>query len=104
VKRELIMSPNFLSRLAHEIAQVVRPAQSDELEQELRRNLRLRRELGAQAANVKDEDNHLGSAVERTKAASDDLEKLRLELKIMLAMNAAGPPKGDAETPPLLLT
>jgi hypothetical protein len=101
--REPTMFPNFLSRLAHEIAEVVRPARSDDLEQELRRNLRLRRELGIQAAKLKDEDtDHLGSTVERTKAASADLEKLRLELKLRRAMSAASSTKGDAETPLLL--
>jgi hypothetical protein len=92
------MFPNFLSRLTHEIAEVVRPARSDDLEQELRRNLRLRRELGVQAAKVKDGGtDRLDSTVERTKAASDDLEKLRLEIKLMRAMSAGAATQDDTK-------
>jgi hypothetical protein len=95
------MFSNFLS-LAHKIAEVAKPVQSD-LEQELRRNLKLRRELGVQAAKAKDESaDQLGSIVNQAKTAPDDLETLRLELKLRRAMNAAGPIPGDAETPLLL--
>ena len=97
------MFPNFFLRLAHEIAEVAKPVQSD-LEQELRRNLKLRRELGVQAAKAKDESaNQLGSTVNQAKTPPDDLETLRLELKLRRAMNAAAPSKDDVEMPLLLL-
>jgi hypothetical protein len=61
-------------------------AGSDDLEQELLRNLRLRRELGTEVAKT---DGHLDEIRREQTSKRDldsaDLEKLRLELKLRRA-------------------
>jgi hypothetical protein len=78
-------------------------SETDDLEQVIRQNLRLRRELGAAVAkaengNAKQSgDRLLGSAVERAETAlENDLEELRLELRLRRATHPAVA-KGDVE-------
>lgn len=76
---------------------------SDDLEEQLRQNLKLRHDLGALAAKAKDDSanedsgNSLSSTAEGAGAASDDLQKLRLELKLRRAMDVTAASKADAE-------
>lgn len=72
-------------------------SETDDIEQELRRNLELRRKLGAKAKDGsanQDDGSFLDSTAEG--AETDDLEKLRLELKLRRAVSAAAAAKGNA--------
>jgi hypothetical protein len=63
-------------------------SKTDDLEQVLRQNLKLRRELGAAVAEAESEEAEPASS-------DDDIAKLRLELKLRRATDPAA--KRDAE-------
>jgi hypothetical protein len=76
---------------------------SDDLEEQLRQNFKLRRELGAAAANAQavisakqGDQRPVGSAsAAETTSGNDDLEGLRRELKLRRELGVRG--RQDAE-------
>jgi hypothetical protein len=68
-------------------------SETDDLERQLRQNLKLRRQLGVAAAPAKNSGGWFDAPAPQAGADDDDLGKLRLELKLRLAMEATIPPK-----------
>jgi hypothetical protein len=71
----------------------------EDLEQALRQNLKLRRQLGAAVSKAKRESGRgrPGATIGRAQTASNDLEQLRRELSRRRSINAAAAAKRDED-------